>query len=1637
MFTRSPCNGLSAILGFRGDARWVPVGVLLTMLPALVLAESPRRADDQKAPRPIAFATPLAGAVEAAGATDAADGSPESVLWDQSNYAPSSPNLIDQEFGDVPTYSTYQVHDFTVSPPGWNVAAVSTYFTVSFGAWSPGIVQARLNLYPKTGALPLPTEDPSGGLVVQVSLTNLGDAWRATADTTSVAALQNLAPGDYWIGLTPIADYAAFGQEFHYRSATPVGSPSAVRNPAGAFGLGTQWSDYGLFGQTPGDGAFLLEGTVVVPHITATLQGTTLVVTGSSGDDQVVLRLASGDPNTIEVDDLSTGPGADFTFAVSSFDNISVSTLEGDDLILVDDGNGAVLVGKSATLDAGADVNTVIGGTGSHTYEEVLDLLAILETARSLEGQAAALRDRYLNEFVPAAAERARQFHDVLVPQAQALVDSASALSAQAESDLVAPAANLLAQQEALAALWEAFVASDLVALENAVDAFARDAAETLELNEWTHLAGTFGQIERLLSQMDAAIRDPNAVEALAAQTTALVEDYDARAAGVEALAAAELSARADALLAQVEALFVAPAEDLRAQAEALEAASDALEAQVEGDLTSQAAALEAALDAYHAQVEADLAGRAAEYEADAAALVSAATSIIAQAASLWGAGDGGGDSVVPPCGLVPGTGWVITINPGGPILLGAPTSNNVLIGGAASQLIIGGSLNDIVYAGGGNDLVIDLQGTNELNGEDGIDLIFGGSGKDCITGGNDYDLLVGDVPIFGPGVGDLMHGNNDIDIMLGMGGGDEMYGDDDIDLMFGDDPFFGFSGPDDMYGGDGRLITVTGVFSFECGNLMLGMADQDKLYGGVKNDFMFGGGDNDEMHGDDGCDWMFGNVGADKMFGEDGGTAITIWISGNPTPIRFGNFMFGNDDADEMHGGINSDLVVGNDAGDLMYGDASASGDILPFDTLLGGSGADTMFGDDDKDLMFGQTDADVMHGNNDIDVIWGGPAGDTLFGEDGADFIVGEGGSDTISGGPGPLDMLFGGAAADTLFGNAGVDMIFGNADNDLVNGHDAFDFICGNRDNDNLNGGDGPDFILGGRGNDLIHGDDGLDFLFGGRDQDVVHGDAAADFAFGGDADDLVYGEDGLDFLFGNDGADTLYGGLKTDLIAGNDGCDLLYGDDQLDILMGGADDDEIHGGWGRDTAFGQGGDDRIYGEGDGDLLLVGNDDDDKLYGGPGVDIMLGGDGDDQLQGDDGGDWMWGESGHDELVGGNSADKIFGGPGNDCLAGDAGMDILRGAEGDDHIEGGADGDQILCADDNDIAFGQGGNDWIYGGVGNGNDDLDGGDDKDRMFGQDGDDRLLGQNGNDRLFGNSGDDKLDGGPGNDVISGGPGSDDAWGNGGTNWISSATSHSGSSGMSFLGAPCSEICGTKWDDLNANGIWDAGEPCMPGVTIYLDLNGNNQLDSGEPWTVTMWDDPTTVCVNECGTYCFTGLRPGTYTVREIVPSGYNQTFPTGPDEHVVGLGPRQTVSGKDFGNSNCNPQQGVDFTGPFAPANWTFTPGQGGTGNLVTSHMFVGDMHSGTPSQAYYAITVPNGCTVTFDWFHTTFGGGGPNDYIFYKINGVTTVLSYSPGGFGSATVTIPPGATFSLGVSTEFGDGNLEVLNFRYLCGC
>src|SRR3984885_1248006 len=82
------------------------------------------------------------------------------------------------------------------------------------------------------------------------------------------------------------------------------------------------------------------------------------------------------------------------------------------------------------------------------------------------------------------------------------------------------------------------------------------------------------------------------------------------------------------------------------------------------------------------------------------------------------------------------------------------------------------------------------------------------------------------------------------------------------------------------------------------------------------------------------------------------------------------------------------------------------------------------------------------------------------------------------------------------------------------------------------------------------------------------------------------------------------------------------------------------------------------------------------------------------------------------------------------------------------------------------------------------------------------------------------------------------------------------------------------ISGVKFNDLNGNGVMDAGEPGLPGWTVYVDYNNDGVFDSAtEPSAVT----------GAGGTYTINNVTPGDWNVREIGQVGWTNSFPSNSD----------------------------------------------------------------------------------------------------------------------------------------------------------
>jgi hypothetical protein len=141
-----------------------------------------------------------------------------------------------------------------------------------------------------------------------------------------------------------------------------------------------------------------------------------------------------------------------------------------------------------------------------------------------------------------------------------------------------------------------------------------------------------------------------------------------------------------------------------------------------------------------------------------------------------------------------------------------------------------------------------------------------------------------------------------------------------------------------------------------------------------------------------------------------------------------------------------------------------------------------------------------------------------------------------------------------------------------------------------------------------------------------------------------------------------------------------------------------------------------------------------------------------------------------------------------------------------------------------------------------------------------------------------------------------------------------------------------KICGSKWNDLNGNGISENTESSLAGWNIYLDMNHNGRWDTSEPAQFT---DAT-------GSFEFTGLAVGSYTIAEEMQPGWKQTWPGGAGTHIISVqsGPVQSACVM-FGNQQTQAAPLLDWGDAPDPSYPTLLANNGAR-HIIVPGIFLG-----------------------------------------------------------------------------------------------
>jgi hypothetical protein len=180
------------------------------------------------------------------------------------------------------------------------------------------------------------------------------------------------------------------------------------------------------------------------------------------------------------------------------------------------------------------------------------------------------------------------------------------------------------------------------------------------------------------------------------------------------------------------------------------------------------------------------------------------------------------------------------------------------------------------------------------------------------------------------------------------------------------------------------------------------------------------------------------------------------------------------------------------------------------------------------------------------------------------------------------------------------------------------------------------------------------------------------------------------------------------------------------------------------------------------------------------------------------------------------------------------------------------------------------------------------------------------------------------------------------------------------------------IEGTVFSDENGNGEQDGEEQGLDGVNVTL-LQDGSQVST----TTTAGD----------GTYAFTSVFLGDYTVRETDPEGYNSTTPNDVDVSIAAAGQRTTA---DFGDQGVGAIRGAVFHDENG--NGAQDPGETGIEGVTLTLLSAGSPLSTT--------TTAGDGTYAFDpvWLGDyQVRETDPNGYISVTPNQVTVSLT-TPG---------------------------------------
>jgi CshA-type fibril repeat protein len=123
-----------------------------------------------------------------------------------------------------------------------------------------------------------------------------------------------------------------------------------------------------------------------------------------------------------------------------------------------------------------------------------------------------------------------------------------------------------------------------------------------------------------------------------------------------------------------------------------------------------------------------------------------------------------------------------------------------------------------------------------------------------------------------------------------------------------------------------------------------------------------------------------------------------------------------------------------------------------------------------------------------------------------------------------------------------------------------------------------------------------------------------------------------------------------------------------------------------------------------------------------------------------------------------------------------------------------------------------------------------------------------------------------------------------------------------STGNDFGVVAPSSASGTAFEDLDADGVRDAGEPDLAGVELYADLDGDGVHDAGEPTGTSAADGTWSIEPIPAGTFTIRMLPRAGWTCSAPAVCGFERTFTSGSEATglTFGSAAAATISGTVF-----------------------------------------------------------------------------------------------------------------------------------------